>query len=79
MIEEFYIEKLKLLKLSNVDNPELDLRLIINKSKTKDFHYPLSLLKIEDINLKKFNKFFSRRIKGEPLSKIFNVKEFFST
>ena len=78
MIEEFYSEKLKQLKLSNIDNPELSLRLIINKSRNKDFNFPLNLLKIEDLNLKKFNNIFCRMIKGEPLSKIFNVKEFFS-
>ena len=57
-------------------NPELELRILINKSSLRKKEIILSNFKIEDINLLKFDYFFNRRIKGEPISKIFNSKSF---
>jgi len=57
-------------------NPELELRILINKSKIKRQNIILSNFDIKDIDLMKFKKYFSRRIVNEPISKIFNVKGF---
>ena len=70
MINQFYNNKISQLKNCGVESPELDLRLMINKS-SKIFFYTLNELSLKDINLEKFNYFFKRRIKGEPISKIF--------
>ena len=77
MINNFYNSKISQLKKSGVKNPELDLKLIITKSSNKKF-YILNELNLKDINFNKFNSYFKRRVKGEPISKIFNKKEFWS-
>ena len=58
------------------NNPELDLRILLNKSKIIKEEIILSNFKIENINQKEFNKNFIRRINFEPISKIFNSKSF---
>ena len=70
----FYNKKISELKLNKIDSPELNLRIIINNSLYKKKQFFLNKIGIKDINLKKFNFLFNRRIKGEPLSKIFNKK-----
>tara|TARA_Y100000590_G_scaffold461600_1_gene623564 strand:- start:255 stop:1088 length:834 start_codon:yes stop_codon:yes gene_type:complete len=77
LINNFYNSKISQLKKSGVKNPELDLKLIITKSSNKKF-YILNELNLKDINFNKFNSYFKRRVKGEPISKIFNKKEFWS-
>ena len=57
-------------------NPELELRILINKSAISNKKIFLSNFNIDDINLKKFNFYFKRRINREPISKIFNNKSF---
>ena len=76
MIVDFYKEKIQQLKKSHIRNPELDLRILIQKSLKKKKLFLLKDLELNEINLQRFNSFFQRRIKGEPISKILNKKEF---
>ncbi len=76
MITDFYKEKIQILKNSHIKKPELDLRILIEKSLKKKKLFLLQDLKLNEINLRRFNSFFQRRIKGEPISKILNKKEF---
>jgi len=56
--------------------PELELRILLNKSSIKDKEIILSNFKYEDIDIFKFKKIFKRRINKEPISKILNSKSF---
>ncbi|MBI29606.1 MAG: protein-(glutamine-N5) methyltransferase, release factor-specific [Pelagibacteraceae bacterium] len=75
MIKQFYSEKLKILKSYNIDNPELDLKLLIKGSVKKKYNF-LHEISMSDIDTSKFNLFFNKRINKEPISKIFRNKEF---
>ena len=77
-MKNLYFETLNKLRLNNINNAELDLRIIINNSLIKKKESLIQDIKLKDINLRKFNLILKRRIKGEPLSKIFNNKEFWS-
>ncbi len=77
-MKNLYFETLNKLRLNNINNAELDLRIIINNSLIKKKESLIQDIKLRDINLRKFNLILKRRIKGEPLSKIFNNKEFWS-
>ena len=57
-------------------NPELELRILLKKSSLNNNDIILSNFKIEDINILDFEKAFVRRMKKEPISKIFNEKSF---
>ena len=70
-MRKFYNEKLKILKNNMILNAELDLKLMINNSTNRDDYTLTQELNIKDLDIIKFNKFFNRRIKGEPISKIF--------
>jgi len=78
LIHKIYNENLKLLRSYKILNPEFDLKLIIENSCYNKKYLTLSELNIQDINIKKLNRTISRRIAGEPLSKIFKRKEFWS-
>ena len=67
---------LKKLKSQNILNPELDLRILLNNSKKKNNELFLSTLNEEEINKIKFEKYLSRRLGHEPISKILNKKNF---
>ena len=58
MIVDFYNEKIKQLKDSHIRKPELDLRILIQKSLKKENFFLLKDLSLDEINLKKFNYFF---------------------
>ena len=57
-------------------NPELELRILLNKSSKNNKEVILSNLDNLNIDLTKFNNYFQRRIKNEPISKIINSKSF---
>ena len=57
-------------------NAELELKILVNKSLYKKKETILSNLNLEDIDLMKFQNFFQRRMNHEPISKIFNSKNF---
>ena len=77
-MKQFYNQKLQILISNKISNPELDLKLIINNSLFKNNYSFISNLDVKDLDINKFNNFFSRRIKGEPISKILNKREFWS-
>ena len=60
----------------NFSNPEIELRALLNQTSIKKKEIIFSNFNITDINLKKFNSSFKRRINREPVSKIFNNKSF---
>ena len=67
---------LKKMNLNKIQNPNLDLRVMLNycsKSKKEIF---FSNFKNSDIDKKKFEKILERRLKHEPISKIVNNKSF---
>lgn len=57
-------------------NPELELRILLTKSSKTKKDIIFSNFSLDDINFAEFKKSFSRRIKGEPLSKIYLTKSF---
>ena len=64
-------------KLSNhFDYPELELRVLLNRASNIDKEIFFSNFNIEKINIQIFKDSFDRRLKKEPISKIFNSKEF---
>ena len=68
---------LHLKKLGNhFDYPELELRVLLNRSSIIDKEIFFSNFDIEQIDFQIFRESFDRRLKKEPISKIFNSKEF---
>ena len=68
---------LHLKKLSNhFDYPELELRVLLNRASNIDKEIFFSNFDIEQIDFQMFRESFDRRLKKEPISKIFNSKEF---
>ena len=74
-MDDFLKKNLNLLKI-NFSNPELELRILLNKSSKIEKDIIFSNFKIENIDLSAFNNFFKRRLNNEPISKIFNSKNF---
>ena len=68
----YYFNQLK----SNFLNPELELRVLLNKNSKNNKEIFLSNFNLEDINISSFKKSFDRRINREPISKITNLKSF---
>ena len=68
-----YLEKLKKKK---IQNPEIDLRVLLNYSKLSKNEIILSNFNLSQINIEKFNSLFNRRLTYEPISKIINNKSF---
>ena len=67
-----YYETLK----KNFPNPDIELRILLNKSSITKKEIILSNFKITDINPIFFDKVFERRLNKEPISKITNSKNF---
>jgi len=64
-------------KLNNhFDYPELELRVLLNRASIIDKEIFFSNFDIEQIDFQIFRESFDRRLKKEPISKIFNSKEF---
>ena len=74
-MNRFVLDNINRLK-KKFANPELELKILVNKSSTKNKEIILSNFNIEDIDLIKFNNNFQRRMNNEPISKIFNSKSF---
>ena len=63
---------LHLKKLNNhFDYPELELRVLLNKSSIIDKEIFFSNFEIKQIDIQIFKESFDRRLKKEPISKIF--------
>jgi len=77
-MNNFIENYLNRIKRYNFPNPELELRVLINYCSINRDEILLSNFNVNKINLQKFKSAFYRRIKHEPVSKIFNKKEFWS-
>jgi len=66
------LDKLKKKKL----NAEVELRILLKKSSLSDKEIILSNVNFNNINIIKFKKALERRLNNEPISKIFNFKNF---
>ena len=67
---------LKKLKIHNIPNPDLDLRILLNYSSKSKKEIFLSNFNDIDIDLHKFHIILNRRLNFEPISKIINKKNF---
>ena len=56
--------------------PELELRILLNKTSVVDKEIIFSNFELSSINLKTFQQAIKRRLNNEPISKIFNEKKF---
>ena len=74
-MNDFLKDHINILK-KDFSDPELELRVLLNQTSIKKKEIIFSNFDINDINLKKFNNSFKRRINREPVSKIFNNKNF---
>ena len=75
-MNNFLQDHLNLLQNKNILCPELELRLLLNKTSVIDKEIIFSNFELNSIDLKAFNKAIKRRINNEPISKIFNEKKF---
>ena len=67
---EFHYNELK----NIFSDPDIELRNLLKNSSIKNKEIIISNFQQEDINIKKFQEAFKRRINREPISKIFNKK-----
>ena len=67
---------LKKLKIHNIPNPDLDLRILLNYSSKSKKEIFLSNFNDIDIDWHKFHIILNRRLNFEPISKIINKKNF---
>jgi len=75
LMNNFLQEHIQILK-KKFSNAELELRILLNRSSINKEDIILSNFDINYIDKVKFKKVFTRRINGEPISKIFNQKSF---
>ena len=75
-MSSFLKDQLNVLKEKNFLNPEMELRVLLNKSSISNKEIIFSNFQINQINIDVFQKAFHRRINNEPISKIFNEKNF---
>ena len=61
---------------NNVNNPELDLRILLKHASKKNNEIILNNLNTEDINIDKFKILLQKRINRQPIAKIINNKSF---
>ena len=76
MNNNFLNKYLKLLKNNNFSYPEIELRYILNKSSKSKEDIILSNFNEDKIDINLFKFSFFRRLKHEPIAKIFNEKFF---
>ena len=75
-MNDFISVNLIKLKNNKIPNPEIDLRILLNYSRSTKNEIILSNFNQNQINVKKFNSLLKRRILNEPISKIINKKSF---
>ena len=75
-MNDFILSNLKKLKKKNIQNPEIDLRILLNYAKYSKNEIILSNFSLDKINIDKFNLLLNRRLSKEPISKIINKKSF---
>ena len=69
-------ESLAKLKQKKINNPELDLRILLKHASKKNNEIILSNLNLKDINIAKFKSLIQKRINRQPIAKIINNKSF---
>ncbi len=69
-------ESLKKLKQKNINNPELDIRILLKHASKKNNEIILSNLNIDNIDILKFKSYLQKRINRQPIAKIINNKSF---
>ena len=77
-MNNFIKEYLTEIKKRNFSNPELELRVLLNHCSNTNDEVFLYNFTNDKINVQKFQSAFRRRMRNEPISKIFNEKEFWS-
>lgn len=78
-MNNFITSNLQKLKQKNIQNPEIDLRVLLNYSKNLKYsknEIILSNFHLDQINIEKFKLLLNRRLTNEPISKIVNNKSF---
>jgi len=75
-MNNFLQKNLNLLQNKNISYPELELRVLLNKTSVIDKEIIFSNFELSSIDLKSFHQAIKRRINNEPISKIFNEKKF---
>jgi len=75
-MDNFLQVHLNLLQNNNIPFPELELRVLLNKTSVVDKEIIFSNFELSTIALKAFHQAIKRRINNEPISKIFNEKNF---
>jgi release factor glutamine methyltransferase len=75
-MDNFLQVHLNLLQKNNIPFPELELRVLLNKTSVVDKEIIFSNFELSTIALKAFHQAIKRRINNEPISKIFNEKNF---
>ena len=75
-MNNFIKTHLEIFNENNFSNPIIELRALLNKASILEKEIILSNFNINQINLSLFQSAFERRIKKEPLSKIFKEKDF---
>ncbi len=75
-MDDLIKESLTKLKQKNINNPELDLRILLKHASKKNNEIILSNLNTEDINIDKFKTLLQKRINRQPIAKIINNKSF---
>ncbi len=69
-------DSLSKLKQKNINNPELDLRILLKHASKKNNEIILSNLNIDNIDIAKFKKSLQKRINRQSIAKIINNKSF---
>ena len=70
-MNSFLQDHLNLLQDTNIPWPELELRILLNKTSVIDKEIIFSNFELREIDLKAFYHAIKRRINNEPISKIF--------
>ena len=69
-------ESLTKLKQKNINNPELDLRMLLKHASKQNNEIILSNLNLDNIDIVKFKSYLEKRINRQPIAKIINNKPF---
>ena len=77
-MNNFINSHLNEIKKQNFPYPELQLRTLLKHSSLNNDEILLNNFEINKINIKKFKSAYKRMLNHEPISKIFNIKEFWS-
>ncbi len=69
-------ESIKKLKQKNINNAELDIRILLKYASKKNNEMILSNLNLDNIDIVKFKSYLQKRINRQPVAKIINNKSF---